>query len=267
MKQTSNRPAGKCLNARCAFTLIELLVVIAIIGILASLLLPTLAAAKRKAAQTHCLNNLRQLGMGMTMYLGDNQDVFPGLASQHNGFQPTDWIYWRTNTGKYPSVEKSPIVSLVGSAQRELFRCPLDRDDTDRLASADPEDGPYLYSYSLTGYGLDGSDTYNLSGGRNLGMASVFVGDTNNPTAYPFKHAAIQNPSQKIMLAEEPGSLRPDDKPDNGGIIQDGRWMPSNPDALTIRHRGRADVTFADSHVEAVKSEFAEDPVHSRPDL
>jgi prepilin-type N-terminal cleavage/methylation domain-containing protein/prepilin-type processing-associated H-X9-DG protein len=250
-----------------AFTLIELLVVIAIIGILASLLLPTLAAAKRKAAQTHCINNLRQLGLGMTMYLGDNQDVFPGLASLHNGFQPTDWIYWRTNTALYPSVEKSPIVSLLGSAQRELFRCPLDRDDADRLAQADPVHGPYLYSYSLTGYGLVGGDAYNLSGGQNLGMASVFTGNTNHPTAHPFKQSGIQKPSQKIMLAEEPGSTRPDDRPEGGGIIQDGRWVPSNPDALTIRHRGRADVTFADSHVEAVKPEFAEDPAHSRPDL
>jgi prepilin-type N-terminal cleavage/methylation domain-containing protein/prepilin-type processing-associated H-X9-DG protein len=248
-----------------AFTLIELLVVIAIIGILASLLLPTLAAAKRKAAQTHCLNNLRQLGMGMTMYLGDNQDVFPGLASLHNGFQPTDWIYWRTNTALYPPVEQSPIVSLLGSAQRELFRCPLDRDDADRLATANPEHGPYLYSYSLTGYGLDGGGAYNLSGSRNLGMASVFT--TNPPAVYLFKHAAIQNPSQKIMLAEEPGSTRADDRPEGGGIIQDGRWVPSDPDALTIRHRGRADVTFADSHVEAVKPEFAEDLAHSQPDL
>src|SRR5664280_816627 len=129
-----------------AFTLIELLVVIAIIAILAALLLPVLSAAKRKAAQSICQNNLKQLGMGMKMYIDDNQDTFPGLASQNNGFQPTDWIYWRTNSALYPPVEKSPIVITLAGASRNLFRCPLDISDKDRLEQADADNGPYLYS-------------------------------------------------------------------------------------------------------------------------
>jgi prepilin-type processing-associated H-X9-DG protein len=148
-----------------------------------------------------------------------------------------------------------------------LFRCPLDYDDIDRLALADPDNGPYLYSYSLNGYGLEGNTALGLSGDRNWGMASVFIGDPTHPTAYLFKRASIQHPAQKIMLAEEPGSRRADDCPAGGGIIQDGRWLPSNPDLLTIRHRGRADVTFADGHVEPVNGDFAQDPAHSRPDL
>lgn len=258
-----NRRQGR----RFGFTLIELLVVIAIIAILASMLLPALARAKAKALQTGCISNLKQLTLAFVLYLPDNNDTFPGAASA-SAYPPMkeDWIFWnvkRTSDPFFHNPQNSAIGPYIGRFTTNLFRCPADTDVLKRQRDHDQGKGaanPYLYSYALLSVISD----------KNHGISSILA--PGQPPLY-FRSAAIRRASQKLLLVEDNGSPNQDLQ---GALINDGRWVPPS-DILSARHsipttkrltrqeffkKGRADVSFADGHVETVAPQFAQNPDH-----
>lgn len=98
-----------------AFTLIELLVVIAIIAILAAILFPVFAQAKAAAKKAADLSNMKQLGTGIAIYMGDYDDVYPPAASVDT-----------SNTSNTAPVWSSKVVTGPYIKNTQIFQSPLD---------------------------------------------------------------------------------------------------------------------------------------------
>ena len=108
----------KCLK----FTLVELLVVISIIGILISMLQPSLSNARRKAQIAVCLNKLSQIGRGLNIYTNDSNSFFP--ESKNN----TEWQYSFDLSVSVNPVKNMGMGRLMESGiidKGSLFHCPL----------------------------------------------------------------------------------------------------------------------------------------------
>jgi len=140
MKRSENQTVR-----RAAFTLIELLVVIAIIAILAALLLPALSKAKDKAKGTACLNNLKQVGLAMQMYIDDNQDKIPSPFTF--GAVPGDYNSLADHFNA--TYEYGGVAQHLSVGNPKSFWCPSDRYSTNSTPVSTNDFTSYRYRYVI----------------------------------------------------------------------------------------------------------------------
>ncbi|MDB6025810.1 MAG: hypothetical protein JWM68_2033 [Verrucomicrobiales bacterium] len=214
--------------------MLELLVVIAVIAILAALLLPTLSRAKAKAQQTSCMNNLRQINMGIRMYSDDSHDASPSPAAAAS---PTNFA---TLYSAYKQLTKNYVgVNGASSPQDTLFNCPADKfypnhifyDDNGPTENVRKSlhDEPFV---DFSSYSFNGGDGRSEVVGTNgititrLGLGKV-------------KLSAVKHPSRTVLIAEA-SALAP--------------WSWHEPLSSDFWYNDAKNmVSFVDGHVSYIK--------------
>ncbi|HXT13765.1 MAG TPA: H-X9-DG-CTERM domain-containing protein [Candidatus Angelobacter sp.] len=233
---------------RRAFTLIEMLVVTAIIGILAALLLSSLAGAKRLAQLTPCINNVRELSQAMQQFVDENH-VYPlemHLGPSHN-WREVHSNTWRDGLNRFLGIQYGS--NDFSWELKGVWRCP----SMVRPATW-PTNNAYNHSYGYNFMGMRGpTQTWDgpLAQLPSQGLGYQFVSSLVEPP--PVRESEVVSPSEMMELGDgfrgnshfvmgDSEMIRPRD-------MLSTLWDTNEPHA---RHQNRANVSFCDGHVETV---------------
>jgi prepilin-type N-terminal cleavage/methylation domain-containing protein/prepilin-type processing-associated H-X9-DG protein len=259
--------SANCKSSQQGFTLIELLVVIAIIAILASLLLPALSRAKESTQVTKCLNNLRQIGLGLYMYAEDNNDTLPPRDKQQFSPASTPYLAYAPALGGrdpargfdfVPRATNRLLYRYVSSF--ESFRCAADKGQNFHAGSGWAGSGPLKPSnYESIGcsYRFNGNFWDNLTREKAADPEYNLTGK---------KVSWAPNPSLFIMMHEPPAFVYGD-----GGVKYLFHWhYARGATTLTLgqmklnNQKFISPILFVDGHV--AKHDFTkaikDDPTH-----
>lgn len=220
------------MSRKCAFTLVELLVVIATIAILSALLSPVLSGTKTKGQLTVCMNNLRQINLGVRMYADDSNDTAPA-GNEIKTNSPDAF-------SSYKELMKS-YVALKGesSAREKLFACPADTFYFDYAFTTSPRG---YVPQSLCAQSNNDYSSYSFNAG-NLNRAMFHGTNFTEPGIAGMKLTSIKHPSRTVLVAEMPA------------FIPYSWHQPKHPSnqANSVFDNSRNVINFVDGHVNYIK--------------